>query len=258
MKDKIVLTEIITRFLIMMKAITSKSARSDLIGLAFGRFGSGKSTSIEYYHAHYPCFYVRAWAAWSRSLCMFLEDCLRSYRVEPVGRVKQDLRELVRVMKKHGFPFFIDEADRVVRKSILVETVRDLADITKVPVILVGQNEIYSSLQRNDLGNFFSRVSEIQEFTPLSARDVAMIARELSDLRCNQEPATLIRTLTIGDFRLVNMLLGKIEELCRLNNKNEITVGLIKEVARGLPNLEDLKATAEHREQKRLSEAAAA
>jgi len=256
MKDRIVILENLSKFLIMMKSMVSKSARDALIALVYGRYGSGKSTDIEYYVAHFPSFYVRAFAAWS--LCMMLEDCLRAYRVEPRGRMKQDLRELVRVMKKHGVPFIIDEADRVVRKTILIETIRDIADLTKVPVILVGQNEIYSSLQRSNLGNFFSRVSEILEFTPLSVNDISMIARELCDLKCNQEAATLIRTLTLGDFRLVNTLLQKLEELCHLNAKNEITIGMIKEVARRLPNLEDLKAMAEYREQKPLAEAATA
>jgi hypothetical protein len=171
---------------------------------------------------------------------MMLEDMLLAFRVQPVRTVKENLRELVRTLRKHGVVFFIDEADRVVRKSLLVETVRDLADISKVPIVLVGQESIYNSLQRNELGNFFSRITEAVEFSPLSAKDIQGIAKELCGLKCDAEVGGLIRTITLGDFRLVNALLVRLEKVCLINNKAEVSTKMVKEVTKGMPNPEQL------------------
>lgn len=241
MKDKTIMTENVSRFFMLMKSLITKPARIDKLGLVYGRWGLGKSTAIEMYFSNQPCFYARALSGWSRSACWMLEDMLKAYRVEAMGKVKHDLRELVRVMKKHGTPFLIDEADRVVRKSFLMEMVRDLVDLSKVPVCLIGQENIYSSLQRKDLGNVFSRISETLEFCPLTARDIQLVSKELCDLKCNAEAASMIRNLTLGDFRLVNALLTRIEQMCLLNSKTEISLGIIKEAAKPLPNLESLK-----------------
>lgn len=240
MRDSFVITSNVQRFLVMVKSLIEKPSRIDRMGLIYGKWGLGKSTTIEWYASNNPCYWVRAMAAWKKSLAMALEDCLRAYRVEAVGRVRHDLRELIRTIKKHGVPFLIDEADRVVGKSILIETFRDVADLSRVPVILIGQENIYNMLQREGLGNVFSRMSEIIEFGPLATKDVQVLSRELCELKCNIEPATLIRTVTLGDFRLVNVLLTKIEEICSYNDKTEITVQIVREAAKGLPNLAEL------------------
>lgn len=240
MKDKFVMTDSVSKAFMMVKTLIDKASRIDRIGLLYGRPGLGKSSFTEWYCSNYPSFYCRAVAAWSKSLCMMLEDMLLAFRVQPVRTVKENLRELIRTLRKHGVVFFIDEADRAVRKSILIESIRDLADLSKTPIILVGQESIWNSLQRNELGNFFSRITEAVEFSPLTVKDIQGIAKELCDLKCDSEVGSLIRTVTLGDFRLANALLMRLERVCLINNKNELTVRMVKEVTKGMPNPEQL------------------
>ena len=239
MRDKIVITGNITKFVAVVDSLMTKPARSDRMGLIVGKWGLGKSTSLEWFYSNNPCFYVRAWAAWSRSINMMVEDLLKSYRVEARGRLKQDLRELVLIVKKNRVPLFIDEADRVVRKSILIETIRDIHDLTRVPIILIGQEHILNLLQRKDLGHVFSRITEIAEFKPLTAQNIQDISRELCDFECSLKVASLVRTVTLGDFRLVNAFLTKAETLCTLNKTNEISLAIAKEASKILPSPDD-------------------
>jgi len=235
MKDKIIMTDNMGDFEGMVENLTLKPERQDRIGLVYGRWGSGKTTTMEWHYANNSCFYVRAMAAWSRSVTMMVEDILRSYRVEARGRFKQDIRELVRAAKKQRLPLFIDEADRVVRKSLLIETVRDIHDLAKIPIILIGQENIINLLQRRDLGQVFSRITEIVEFRELSAQDIQRIAKELCDLECDLKVASFIKTITLGDFRLANALFTRAENLCGLNKLSEITITIAKEAASALP-----------------------
>jgi DNA transposition AAA+ family ATPase len=239
MRDKIVIIESFAAAAAAVAAATQRGKRSDLLVLLHGKWGHGKTTFIEWFHAHNLCFYARALAAWSRSVNWMVEDLLRAYRVEASGRLKRDLRELVQVMKKHGAPLFIDEAQRLCARQVLIETVRDLHDLARVPIVLVGQENIVNLLHRQDLGQVFSRITEIVEFRELSVSDVQQVAKELCDLGCADNVASFIHTTTLGDFRLLNMLLGKIEELCHLNRAPEITLSIARAAAKITPQLDE-------------------
>lgn len=245
MKDKIILTSNMTRFISLVEDLKNKPKRSDCIGLVSGRWGLGKTTAMEFYYANNRCVYVRARELWLRSTNAMIEDILRAYHVEPRGRLKSDLPELERTMRKHGHPLFIDEGDRVVRKLTLIETIRDLHDVCKIPIILIGQEYIVNMLQRRDLGPVFSRITSICEFKELTAQDVQHICKELCDLDCNDKVAAYIRTITLGDFRLVNALLIRAEALCSLNKKTEITPSIAKEASSAMPHPDDLKRAIE-------------
>jgi len=245
MKDKIVLTSNMSSFVSSIEDLKSKPKRSDCMGLIYGRWGLGKTTAMEWYYSNNRCNYVRALECWSRSVNMMVEDVLRVYHVEPRGRFKSDLPELVRTIKKRGHPLFIDEGDRVARKISLIETIRDLHDLCKVPIILIGQEHIINLLQRRDLGPVFSRITSICEFKELTAQDIQNISTELCELDCSPKVATYIRTVTLGDFRLVNALLTRAEGLCSLNKKTEITSAIAKEASTAMPHPDDLRRVAE-------------
>ena len=248
MKDKIVITTNITNFVSLVEALTEKPGRMDRMGLVYGKWGLGKTRTLEWYYSNNLCFHVRAMAAWCRSVNMMIEDLLSCYRVEARGRFKQDIRELVKTAKKHRHPLFIDEADRVVRKSILIETIRDVHDLTKIPVILIGQENIVSLLQRQDLGQVFSRITEIVEYKELSAQDIQRISKELCDLESDPKVASFIRNITLGDFRLVNALLIKAEGLCAFNKTTEITMSIAREAATAMPSPDELNKAIEEKD----------
>jgi DNA transposition AAA+ family ATPase len=248
MKDKIVTTDNMMEFVAAVERLETKPERLDRMGLAYGKWGLGKTTTVEWYYTNNSCFYVRAMAAWSRSPGMMIEDILRAYRIEARGRFKQDIRELVRAAKKQRLPLFIDEADRVVRKSLLIETIRDVHDLAKVPIILVGQENIINLLQRRDLGQVFSRITEIVEFTELSAQDIQRVAEELCSLKCDLKVASFIKTITLGDFRLTNALLTRAENLCNLNKIEEITLTIAKESSSALPGSDEDRRSIKHKD----------
>lgn len=239
--DHIVMTGSLIAGFEAVESLKRKPSRLDRMAAFGGRWGFGKTTFIQWIYTQIPCFMATALAIWSRSANTMIEDLLRSYRIEAKGRLKYDFRELVRAARKHGLPLFIDEADRVVKKSLLIEIVRDLHDLARVPVILVGSENLISLLQRHDLGHVFSRVTEIVEFRELSTSDIQRISTELCDLRCDEKVAGYIRTITLGDFRLANTLLIRAEELASLNKSREITMALAREASSAMSFREEVE-----------------
>jgi len=246
MKDAIVLTQNMIGFANLVENLIQKPGRMDRIGLIHGKWGLGKTTSLEWYYTNNPCFYVRSMAAWGRSANMMVEDILSCYRVAPRGRLKQDIRELVRVVKKHRVPLFIDEANRVARKADLIETVRDIHDLARTPIILLGDENIINLLKRRDLMPVYSRTTEIFEFKELSAQDIQHISRELCGLDCSGKITSFIRTVCLGDFRLVNAFLIKAEEICSLNKTSEISSKIAREAASAMPDSDGINNTIEN------------
>jgi DNA transposition AAA+ family ATPase len=238
MKDRVVVTENLELATAAMDRLQRKPERSDRLAAFIGKWGFSKTTWVLWWFANNLSFYVRAMAGWSRSVNWMVSDILNSYRIESRGRLKQDVQELVRVMKKHGVPLLIDEAQRVCRKSMLIETIRDLHDIARVPIVLVGQESTLSLLQRHDLGQVFSRITEVVEFRELSVEDIRQVAAELCDLTCDPQVASYIRKITLGDFRLLNTLLVATEELCLLNQTTEITQNIAKKASYAMPQLD--------------------
>lgn len=247
MKDKIVLTQNMIGFANLVENLIHKPERMDRMGLIHGKWGLGKTTALEWYYTNNLCFYVRSMAAWGRSVNMMIEDILNCYRVKPRGRLKQDVRELVVVAKKHRAPLFIDEANRVARKSVLIETIRDVHDLARIPVVLVGQEDIINLLKRHDLMPVFSRITEVFEFKELSIQDIQHISSELCELNCSEKVASYIRTVCLGDFRLVNAMLMKAEELCALNKTSEITPKIAKEAAYAMPDSDNMDKAVENK-----------
>ena len=236
--DKFVLVENVMAF----TAMTTSLIRNIGIGVARGRWGLGKSTTIEWTCTNIPSFRATALSIWEASRLTMVEDILKVYRVEARGKLKDDFRELVRIARKHSLPLFIDEADRIVRKSMLIETIRDLYDLAQIPIILVGSENLISLLQRHDMGPTFSRVTEVMEFKELSATDIQRISLELCDLECCDQVASFIRTITLGDFRLLRAFLVKSGEICSFHKTAEINMQIAEAASSVVAFREELRA----------------
>lgn len=248
MKDKIVITSNMVEGVSVVEDLISKPKKADRMGLIYGQWGLGKTTFMEWFFANNLCFHVRALEAWGRSVNMMVEDILKVYRVAPRGRLKHDLPELSRTMEKQGHPLFIDEADRVVRKVGLIEFIRDLHDISRVPIILIGGDNIINLLSRRDLGPVMSRITGICEFNSLSGQDIQSIAGDLCELKCDKKVTSFIRTVTLGDFRLLNALLLRAEKLCSLNKTDQISMSIARESSKAMPHPDDAKRVLEGEE----------
>ena len=103
--------------------------------------------------------------------------------------------------------------------------------MARIPIILVGSENLINLLQRHDLGHVYSRVTETVEFRDLSSADVERVSTELCDLQCNPKVATYIQIVTLGDFRLLNAFLIRAEEICSFNKSSEITMQIAKQAA---------------------------
>ena len=127
-------------------ALGSEKGLSGFI-LAYGQAGRGKSVAADGYHiSRTTGAYVRVWQNWSQSA--FLQRLLFEVRgsKEDMPRINGNRCKeiIVQLLKDRKQPLFIDEADRL--KIDRIEDLRDIYEMTGVPVILIGEEGLLGLL----------------------------------------------------------------------------------------------------------------
>ena len=119
----------------------------------------------------------------------------------------------------------VDEVDYLINSLKIVETLRDLHDLTGVPIVLIGMQEA-----KNKLGKYrhlYDRISEIVEFKPFSKVDADIIIDELSEIKITDEAKEIIFE-RINRFRQLIKCISGIENLAKTNGLKTIEAKHVK------------------------------
>lgn len=185
------------------------------IAVAYGESGIGKSTSLTWLSTtQLNACYVRAMQVWSPS--SMLQAIARELDVEPSRSLSGTIELIVGELSRTGRPLIVDEADYVVDQSRLLNTLRDLHDLSTMPLILVGMADFVRKLRtRTDQRQFAGRVALELEFKALDFDDVAVLAKTLAEVEIADDLLKLLHEKSQGITRLVCVGLGRIETFAK-------------------------------------------
>lgn len=107
----------------------------------------------------------------------------------------------------------------------IVETLRDLHDLTGTPVVLIGMQEAKTKLGK--FRHLYDRISEVLEFKAFSKEDKEVIVEELSEIRITDEAKEIFFEKT-NRFRQVIKGIAMLENLAKTNGLNKIDVKQVK------------------------------
>lgn len=218
MRSKIVPVSNVLRLSEAGSALLNRSVSLPGMGLIEGDSGLGKSTAITWLALKQNGIHVRAMATSTpRSL---LQSICEELVIQPRHSLINTINEIVRSLSESGRPLFIDEADYLVERKILVETLRDIHDMTQVPVVLIGMKGIGRKI--TVYPQLYNRIAQWVEFQPANFEDVRLLAKELVEVKVKDD---LLRTLyqhSGGIVRLVVIGLNRIEQLAMSRGLAEI------------------------------------
>lgn len=216
MKDIIIETESMTRFNIAVDTMLEAGQLSSGFVLAHGRAGRGKSVAADRYYYNRGGAYIRVWQNWTQTA--FLQRLLFEVRGKNLDMPKHSgtrcKEMIVDILEQENKPIFIDEADRLHIDRI--EDLRDIFEMTQVPIILIGEEGIWGLLQSRR--RIMSRVAHDVEFKPISPIEVGMFAQEAANLDIEPTLCQKITQHCEGDFRLVRNLLLILEKSARASD----------------------------------------
>lgn len=249
MNKSFIRTNNYNRIVAAVDALCKRDSSLPGLGLFYGNWGYGKTEAVEHFYGQSQTFYMRAQESWNTR--RYLEEMCAVMKVSPNNyRLDRLADQVISGMRRWKRPFFIDEADYLFHnKGRMLNIVRDIHDLSRVPVILIGMEEICERLQR--YGQFFSRIlpAGIVEFTPISPPEIIMVTKEWTGLSIGMEAAEIFCRYVQGDFRYVVGYLLTIEEACKTNNNTAVSAKLVETVVNKAEKLtKRLYGIEEHKE----------
>jgi hypothetical protein len=220
MKPVFVMTDNVNRFVATMRQV-EKRMGTDSLALVYGRAGRGKSRTSRWYATQNDCILLESLRDWS--VMWMYQDILTAYGV-PKGNIPRHKKDafdaIVTLAAERKTPIILDEADLI--GSRLLETVRDLCKISKVPWVLIGEEALPHMMNRDR--RVWSRRCAVMEFQPMSTTDITGFAREAFELQVPGDAADVLQKATGGDIRLIELSLSTAETIARANSTKSISV----------------------------------
>lgn len=190
------------------------------IGLIWGVAGHGKTTAITWL-ANRPevnAVYVRATATWSAT--SMLATIMRELDLEPKPRCAAMVDAIVRQLARENRSLFIDEADYLLGNPRLIDTARDLHDLSTTPLILIGMKAFQRrAMQKEQLAR---RISQWLEFQPADIEDARVVAEELCEVRVAEELLAHVNRNVAGSIGNLVTALARIEAWARAEGKKSV------------------------------------
>ena len=233
MREVIIPTDATARFNNAVDSVVDSGRTMAGFVLAYGQAGRGKSVAADQYYFQRGGAYIRVWEGWSQTA--FLQRLLFEVRGKSgdlprmnSNRCKQAVVELLERDRK---PLFIDEADRLAIGRI--EDLRDILEMTGVPIILIGEEGIFGLLAERR--RIWSRVAHEVEFGPINAREVAMYGMKAAGLDIPAELCGRIAEKAEGDFRLVRNMMILLEKAAKAAEKFCVDTAMLDTVLSARP-----------------------
>lgn len=227
MRKTFVQTANVSRTVIAVEALLASVRTSPGHGLMLvdGRTGTGKTVTMDHLAVHNrQAVYLRTHRRWTPP--WMVEDISQALGLAAQGIMRTNIRRLIDYLKALGPDgqklIILDEGDRVVRNTDLLETLRDLHDFDGTPFILVTEGRGREMVSRKS-ERTWRRVGQVVEFTPLTVADVQLMALELADLQISRPLAErLHQDSKGGSFGEVVVNLEKVEALVKANPGKEV------------------------------------
>jgi len=145
------------------------------MGLIHGYTGYGKTTAATWLINRVHGVYVRVLAL--STPASFLGSLCDELGLARKRSLAGNIEQIVERLADTGRPVFVDEADYLLRSSRMVETLRDIHDLSTVPVILIGEEGLERKITTNK--RLTRRIAEWVEFKPATLTDARMLANAL-------------------------------------------------------------------------------
>ena len=216
-------TRNVKNFIGLMNNLIDKSNEVPKMGLIYGDPGLGKTQTAVWWATNNDAVYVRAQ---NKMTCRWLlEKIVYELGESPSRKMADLIEQCITHLRLNPQVIIIDEVDYLINRHRIVETLRDLHDLTGVPIVLIGMQEAKTKLGK--YRHLYDRISEIIEFKPFSKDDMDVIVEELSEIKITDEAKEIFFEKT-NRFRQVIKGISLLENLAKTNGLNKIDVKQVK------------------------------
>lgn len=220
MKNSVVTTKNISGLIEASTALLTRTPGTPGMGLIFGKSGFGKTTATAWFVNQRDGVYVRALSTWTPT--SMLQAILKELDLSPVRmRSAEMVNQIADTLRVSGRPIFIDEFDYIIEDKKMTETLRDIHDISSVPIVLIGMENSRRKVQLRE--QFVNRIAQFVEFKPTDYDDCKRLATELCEVSIADDLLRKMLVESKGVIRLIVTGLDAIERRAKTLGVKEIS-----------------------------------
>ncbi|ABE45652.1 AAA family ATPase [Polaromonas sp. JS666] len=195
------------------ETLSNRDAGIPGMGLVHGFTGAGKTTAISWLVNRTNGVYARAYGTWTPN--SMLGSIMHELGAAPLQRSAQMLKYITGDLERTNRPLFIDEANYFAGDTAMLDTLRDIHDVSNVPVILIGHEGTERKLiHRAQLAR---RISEWVEFKPLDAEDARILADTVAEVAIADDLLAELHAHAKGSMGLMTVGLARVEAMAKAN-----------------------------------------
>lgn len=218
-------TQNVKGFIGLVENLLTKPANLPKMALVYGEPGLGKSQTALWLSAKYDGIYLRCSNLMTGR--WLLEELAKELDEIPRYLTSDNFNTCVKKLKENQQIIIIDEIDYLINDKRAIETLRDIHDETKCPIIFVGMGLAHKKIER--FKHLFDRFSEIVKFETFSIADLKDIIEQLSEIPVTAEAIEIIYK-KYNRFRQIIQLINNLEIIAKENNLTKITDEIIRSV----------------------------
>lgn len=186
------------------------------MGLLWGEAGEGKSTAVARVCDKYDGIYVRAVGCWTVTsmlgdICLELGGDRKQRRADMVKFIVHELKKDNRPPR----PIFIDEADYCFSQMAMVDSLRDIYDLSGCPVIMIGMEDVAKKIKSN--GRIARRITQWVKFEGLDLEDVKTVANECCEVSISDDLCSYLHQQCSANIGRIIIGLTRIEKFAKIN-----------------------------------------
>ncbi len=222
MIEKTAMTKDVRLFLQATDALLNRPPGTEGMGLLGGHPGLGKTTSVALVANLYDGIFARALSSWTPTsmlgtLCKELGGKRLCRCTDMVDYIVGELS------KGQPRPILIDEADYLFKKKDIemVESLRDIYDLSKCPVILIGMEDIARCVRTNAIVS--RRITQWVEYEGIDLEDSHLVARECCEVDMADDLIQYVHKETAGNIGRVIIAYERIEKFAKSNGITCVT-----------------------------------
>lgn len=214
MKREFVKTSNYERFADGINALHGRGASEASLMLVTGEAGFGKSQTVDRYAVETNAAYLRAKVEWTPHY--FMAELADVLKVDSRGKARELFGRVSAALARNQTPLIVDEIEHCLRNSAAVlESIRDLSDLTEVDVILVGMEQVQAKIARHP--QISSRIAHVVTFGPATLADVQAVCAQLCNVIVADDLAVAVQKQANGRMREVMNAIAMIEREAKRN-----------------------------------------
>ncbi|MDH4317191.1 MAG: ATP-binding protein [Desulfobulbaceae bacterium] len=228
MRKTFAITGNVKRFLTGMDVVEAPVKGRVGMALVYGEPGTGKTEMAQKFAADNDYPYIRATDIMSRR--SLLSKIVAELGEAPSYRGDDLFNQAVEQLLERPRTLIIDEVDYLTRGG-MVEVLRDLNDITNVPVVLVGMHHVDKKLKR--YRHLWDRFSAVVRFQTFEVEDIGQLAEQICEVPISEAGIKFIFERGSGKFRRTMVWFSRAEQLAKRNNLELVDVEHLQAVKGG-------------------------